>query len=63
MKMTLEFEDVEVRWVSKDGRAQTRIEKHMTSPDLIGRAATAVVVNDSYKDRLQVRVVTLLPQA
>jgi hypothetical protein len=27
-----------------------------------GRLVTAVVVNDSYKDRQQVRVVKLLPQ-
>jgi hypothetical protein len=35
----------------------------MTSPDLIGMAATAVVINESYEDRPQVRVIKLLPQA
>jgi hypothetical protein len=62
VKMTLELEDEEVRWVVK-GQTLTRIDRHVTSPDLVGAAAIAVVENDSYEDRPQVRVVKLLPQA
>jgi hypothetical protein len=62
VELTLEFDDVEVRQVFK-GKRFTWIDRHMTSPDLIGRAATAVVVNESYEGRPQVRVVKLLPQA
>jgi hypothetical protein len=62
VEVALEFDD-EVRVVSKKDPAYTRIDRHMTSPDLIGRAASAVVVNESYEGRPQVRVVKLLPQA
>ena len=63
VEVALEFEDEEVRVISKKGPVTTRIDRHMTSPDLIGRAAIASVVNESYEGRPQVRVTELVPQA
>ena len=63
VEVTLEFDDEEVRWVDRKGQRHARIDRHMTLPDLIGRAATAVVVNESYKDHPQLRVVKLRPHA
>jgi hypothetical protein len=60
IRLTLETEDEVVSWVA-DGKRFTRVDRHLTSPDLIGRAAIATVENSSYEDRPQTRVVKLLP--